>query len=104
MCSDDVGDYDHSVQWNHTRCFNISAEQYEKLKKDPLPWFCLHCAMEIPFSTFSNKGLKTVLFGGPSKTLATSFSKPFDKKPIEKLKTFCEVSQLLDQFENPVKL
>ena len=52
--------------------------------------------MEIPFSTLSNKGLKTVLLGGPSKTLSKSFSKPFDKKTTEKLKSFRKVSQLFD--------
>ena len=108
LCSDEVGDNDDSVQcdlcnkWNHTRCLNIDAEQYEKLKKDPLPWYCPNCAMEIPFSTLSNKGLKTVLFGGSSKTLPKSSSKPFNKKTTEKLKTFREVSQLFDQSENSV--
>ena len=58
--------------------------------------------MEIPFSTLSNKGPKPVLFGGASKTLPKSFSKPFDKKTTEKLKTFHEVSQLFDQSENSV--
>ena len=57
--------------------------------------------MEIPFST-SNKGLKTALFGGSSKTLPKSFSKPFGKKTTEKLKTFRDVSQLFDQSENSV--
>ena len=57
--------------------------------------------MEIPFST-SNKGLKSVLFGGFSKTLPKSLSKPFDKKTTEKLKTFRDVSQLFDQSENSV--
>ena len=64
LCSDEVGDNDDSVQcdlykkWNHTRCLDIAAEQYEKLKKDPLPWYCPNCAKEIPSSTLSNKGLK----------------------------------------------
>ena len=108
MCSDEVGDNDDSVQcdlcnkWNHTRCLNIDAEQYEKLKKDPLPWYCPNCAMEIPFSTLSKKGLKTVLFEGSSKTLPKSFSKPFHKKTTEKLKSFRGVSQLFDQSENSV--
>ena len=59
LCSDEVGDNDDSVQcdlcnkWNHTRCFNIDAEEYEKL-----PWYCPNRVMEIPFSTVSNKGLK----------------------------------------------
>ena len=58
--------------------------------------------MEIFFSTLSNKVLKTVLFGGSSKTLPKSFSKSFDEKTTEKLKTFREVSQLFDQSENSV--
>ena len=58
--------------------------------------------MEIPFST-SNKDQKTVLFGGSSKTLPKSFSKPFDKKTTETLKTFRDVSQLFDQSENSVR-
>ena len=58
--------------------------------------------MEIPFSTVSNKGLKSVLFGGSSETLPKSFSRPFDKKTTEKSKTLHEVSQLFDQSENSV--
>ena len=58
--------------------------------------------MEIPFSTLSNKGLKTVLVGESSKTLAKSFSEAFGKKTTEKLKTFREISQLFDQCENSV--
>ena len=58
------------VKWNHSRCLTIDAEQYEKFKKDPLPWYYPNCAMEIPFSTLSNKDLKTVLFvEGSFKTL-----------------------------------
>ena len=58
--------------------------------------------MKIPFLTLSKRGLKTVFFRGASKTLATLFSKPFNKKITEKLKTFCEVSQLYDQSENSI--
>ena len=45
LCSGKVGDNDNSVQcdlcnkWNHTKCLNIGAEQYEKRKKDPLPCY-----------------------------------------------------------------
>ena len=72
LYSDEVGDNDNSVQCDlcnkchHTTCFNISTEQYKKLKNNPLPWYCPNCAMEIPFSSLSNKDLKTVLFGGPA--------------------------------------
>ena len=58
--------------------------------------------MDIPFSTLSNKYLKTILFGGSSKTLSKSVLKPFDKKTTEKLKTFREISNLFDQSENSV--
>ena len=58
--------------------------------------------MEISFATLSNKDLKTVLFGGSSKTLAKLFSKPFGKKTTKKLRAFREVSQLFDQSEHSV--
>ena len=49
----------------------ISAlKNTEMFKNDPLPWYCPNCAMEIRFLRLSNKGLKTVLFGGSPKTLA----------------------------------
>ena len=38
--------------------------------------------------------IKAVLFGSSSKTLPKLFSKPFDKKTTEKLKTFREVNYL----------
>ena len=63
LCSDEIGDNDDSIQWDlcnkwdHTWCLNIGTEQYGKHKKDPLPRYCPNCAMEIPFSTLSNKGL-----------------------------------------------
>ena len=71
LCSDEVEDNDDSVhcdlcnKWNHTGCLNIGAKKYEKLKKDPLPWYCPNCAMKIPFLTLSNKNLKTVFFWRP---------------------------------------
>ena len=100
--NDDSVQCDLCNKWNHTRWLFIEAEQYEKLDKDPLPWYCPNCAMEILFSTLSNKGLKTVLFEASSKNSLKSFSKPFDKKTTKKLKTFCEVSQLFDQSEHSV--
>ena len=90
LYSDEVGDNESSVQcnlwnkWNHTRCLNIGVEQYENYKKDPLPWYCPNWAMEIPFSTLSNKCLKSIFFEASSKTLAKSFSKLFVKKTKEK--------------------
>ena len=70
----EVRDNDSSFQcdlcnnWNHAGCLNIVTEKFEKLKKDPLPWYSPNYAMKIPFSTLSNRGLKTVFFGDSSKT------------------------------------
>ena len=83
-------------------CLNIGAEKYEKLKNDSLSWYCPNCAMEIPFSTISSKGLETMLFGGSSKILAKLLTEPFNKKTAEKLKTFHEVRQLFHKSENSV--
>ena len=91
LCSDKVGDNDDSVQCNlcnklnHTGYLNIGAEKHKKLK-DPLRRYCPNCSMEIPFSTLSNKGQKTVLFGGSSKTLAKSFSKIICQENYRKVK------------------
>ena len=87
MCSDEVGDNDDSVhcdlcnKWNHTRCFNIDAEQYEKRKKDPLPWYCPNCAMEIPFSTLSNKSIKLLFLEAVLKLYLNHFQNRLTRKP-----------------------
>lgn len=73
----------------------ISPEKYEKLKNDPR--YCLNCAVEILFSTLSNKDLKTVLFEDPPQSLIKFVSKQFVELQIEKLS-----SQLFDQSENLV--
>ena len=54
FCSNEVGDNYDSVQcdlcnkWNHTRCLNIDAEQYEKREKDP------HCSGTVQTMQFLN--------------------------------------------------
>ena len=58
--------------------------------------------MEIPFSSLSNKVLKTVFFAGSSKIFGKTSSKVFDKKTTEKFKKICEVNQLFDQSRNSV--
>ena len=79
----------------------LTLNNTKNLKKIQCPG-TVQTVIKIPFWTLSNKSLKTVLFWGSSKTLPKSFSKSFDKKTTEKLKTFCEVSQLFDQSENSV--
>ena len=96
LCSDEVGDM--MIQFSVTYVTSGITLDVLILMLNNMK----NCAMEIPFPILFNKGLKTVLFGGSSKTLPKSFSKPFDKKTTEKLKTFHKVSQLFDQSENSV--
>ena len=63
LCSDEVGDNEGQFsvvcsKWNHIGCLNIGAEKHIKLKKDPLAWDSPNYAIEMPFLTLSNKGLK----------------------------------------------
>ena len=73
VCKLKVNDNDDSVQcdlcdrWNHINCVEINKRKYEKLKKDPLPWYCPACMSEIPFSQINNKEFKNLLY--PKNTL-----------------------------------
>ena len=73
VCKLEVIDNDDAVQcdmcdrWNHINCVGISKRKYEKLKKDPLPWYCPACMSEIPFSQMNNKEFKNLLY--PTNTL-----------------------------------
>ena len=40
----------------------IYYQKYEKLKNNPLAWYCADCATEILFSTLSNKDFKNFLY------------------------------------------
>ena len=33
----------------YINCVNVSKKKYEKLKNDPLPWYCSLCKNEKPF-------------------------------------------------------
>ena len=67
VCTLEVED-DKSVQcdlcdrWIHIKCAEINHQKYEKLKKDPLAWYCADCMTKIPFSTLSNKDFKDFLY------------------------------------------
>ena len=73
VCKLKVNVKDDSVQcdlcnrWNHNNCVDIKKRKYEKLKKDPLPWYCPACMSEIPFSQMNNKEFKNLLY--PTNTL-----------------------------------
>ena len=71
VCILEVEGDDKSVQcdlcdrWIHIKCAEINHQRYEKLKKDPLAWYCADCATEIPFSSLSNKDLKDFFIQKP---------------------------------------
>ena len=60
----EVEDDDKSVKfnpcdrWIHIKCAEINHQNYKKLKKDPLAWYCANCTTEFPFSTLSNEDFK----------------------------------------------
>ena len=82
-CSDEVGDNYDSVQcdlcnkWNHTRCLNIDAEQYEKVKKDPLPWYCPNYAVEKTFREVSQ------LFDQSENSVSFDYYTPYELNKIK---------------------
>ena len=49
-------------KWIHIKVAEINNQKYEKLKKDPLAWYCSYCTTEILFSTLSNKDFKDFLY------------------------------------------
>ena len=108
VCSLEVEDDDKSVQcdlcdrWIHIKCAEINHQKYEKLKKDPLAWYCADCTTEFPFSTLSNKDFKDFLYSTttpqPSQILQKS------SKEIKKMMSrFKQVNQLFDQSENSIR-
>ena len=98
VCTLEVED-DKSVQWEvcdrwiHINCAEIDHQKYEKLKKDPLAWYCANCATEIPFSALSNKDFKDFLY--PSQILQKSSEKLI-------LSRFKQVNKLFDKSENSI--
>ena len=82
VCTLEVKDDNKSVQcdlfdrWIHINCVEINHQKYERLKKDPLAWYCANCATEIPFSDLSNKDFKDFLYSAttpqPSQILQKS--------------------------------
>ena len=106
VCTLEVEDDDKSVQfdlcdrWIHIKCADINNQKYEKLKKDPLAWYCGDCTTKIPF-TLSNKDFKDFLYSTttpqPSQILQKS------SKEIKKMMSrFKQVNQLFDRSENSI--
>ena len=64
VCKLKVNDNGDSVQCDlddrckHINCAKINKQKYEKLKKDPLLWYCPACMSEIPFSQMNSKDFK----------------------------------------------
>ena len=107
VCSLEVEDDDKSVQcdlcdrWIHIKCAEINHQKYEKLKKDPIAWYCVDCTTELPFSTFSNKDFKDFLYSKTTPEALQILQK--SSKEIKKMMFhFEQVNQLFDQSENSI--
>ena len=90
-------------KWVHTACIDIGETQYENLKKSPLPWYCLYCITEFPFSSVNNKDLHSLaLSSGP--TINNNHASPAVKKSTKKTKEFPkkfrEMNQIFDQSDS----
>ena len=104
VCKLKVSSNDDGVQcdlcdsWNHINCVN--KQKYEKLKKDPLPWYCPACMSEIPFSQVNNKEFKNLLY--PTNTLQQPLQiiKKSNKEIKDLMACFKQVNNLLDPSEN----
>ena len=87
VCTLEVEDDDKSVQcelsdrWVHIKCAETNHQKYEKLKKDPLAWYCADCTTKIPFLALSNKDLKDFFIQQPLQNLRKS-----DKNRAKKFK------------------
>ena len=106
VCKLELNDNDDAVQcdlfdrWNHINCAEINKQKYEKLKKDPLPWYCPACMSEIPFSHMNNKEFKNSPY--PKNTLQQPLQiiKKSNKEIKDLMARFKQVNDLLDLSEN----
>ena len=108
-CKTEVKNEDLSIQCdlcnksNCVLCVNISSAKYGKLKLSTLPWYCLICANEIPFSSLSNREFNIFLSRNPLHHSAPAIpSKKIDKRTKEILKKLKDLNQLFDHTENTV--
>ena len=85
VCTLEVEDDDKSIQrdlcdrWIHINYAEINHQKHEKLKKDPLAWYCADCATQISFSALSKQDFKDFLYSTttpqPSQILQESSKK-----------------------------
>ena len=79
-------------------CVEINHQTYEKLKKDPLAWYCADCTTEIPFSTLSNKDFKVFLYSAATPQ-ASQILQKLGKEILKMMSHFKQLIQLFDQSE-----
>ena len=90
-------------RWIHIKCAEINHQKYEKLKKDPLAWYCADCMTKIPFSTLSNKDFKDFLYSTTAPQPPQILQK-LSKEIKKAMSCFKLVNELFDQSENSIKL
>ena len=107
VCKIEVEENYKSIQcdlcnyWNHIDCVGESERKYEKLKTDPLPWYCPTCSKEMPFSQMNNKDLRNFLYSTntppPPKVITKS-----SEEIKSMMARFKQVNQLFDGNENSI--
>ena len=85
-----------SVIKNHQKYVN--HQKYEKLKKDPLAWYCADCTNKIPFFALSNKDFKDFL-NTTTTPQPSQVSHKLRKEIKEAMSRFKQVNELFDQSE-----
>ena len=105
VCTFKVKDDDKFVRcdlcdrWIHINCAEINHQKYEKLKKDPLAWYCADCTNKIPFFALSNKDFKDFL-NTTTTPQPSQISHKLRKEIKEAMSRFKQVNELFDQSEN----
>ena len=101
VCKLEVKNYDESIQcdlcdkWNHVNCVNVSKKKNEKLKNDPLTWYCSFCKNELLFSKMSDNDLKNFFHAENPIFHKISTIKTTSKKIREMMKRFHQIILLM---------
>ena len=78
----------------------VNKQKYEKLKKDPLPWYCPACMSEIPFSQIKYKKLKNLLYPKNALQQPLQIIKKSNKEIKDLMARFKQATDLADPSEN----
>ena len=81
-------------------CVNVTHTRYEKLKEDPIPWYCPDCATIAPFTKKTNEDIAILQSTDSPCNPKKTNVKTLDKKAKDLFKEFQVVNQFTDQSVN----